>query len=503
RVLSFDNNCLFTMSTRLRAPSQCCVGTACPLRVNARSRITPTSFQRRCLRVAVVKASASAGADGKQPLHTRVAIIGGGPAAHTAAIYAARAELEPIVFEGFMAAGIAPGGQLTTTTFVENFPGFVEPIMGIDLTEKFKQHSKRYGTRVFTETVTSVDFQVFDQEGSDSSSSSSSGTGVQTPQQQHQQQQPGAPAAPSGGAAQRKRRGPFTLRTTERCVTADAVIIATGASAKRLRFPGSGDESEGGYWNRGISACAICDGSSPLIRNKPVAVVGGGDSAMEEAMFLTRYASKVYIIHRFNYLEASKSMARRALANPKIEVLWCAEVREAHGSEATGNLEAITIARSPLPAGAPVGLAAAPPAPAAAAGAAAGAAGAAHAAGRDGGEVLERLEVCGLFFAIGHRPATDFLQGQLDLDDYGYIVTAPGSTVTSVPGVFAAGDVMDRKYRQAITAAGSGCMAALEAERFLQALDAGVAPAAAAGVAERGEGGMPQQWTASAAAPPA
>ncbi|KAG2483272.1 hypothetical protein HYH03_017870 [Edaphochlamys debaryana] len=407
-------------------------------------------------------------------MHTRMAIIGGGPAGHTAAIYAARAELEPIMFEGWMAGGIAPGGQLTTTTYVENFPGFVEPIMGIDLTDKFRLQSVRYGTRIFTETVTTIDLQSHMHRVSIPGLYGAPGHASVSLRSAEDEPPPGSGDSHSALAHNVR---PFTLHTPERVVTADAVIIATGASAKRLRFPGSGDEAEGGYWNRGISACAICDGASPLIRNKPVAVVGGGDSAMEEAMFLTRYASKVYIIHRFNYLEASKSMARRALANPKIEILWNSEVKEAHGNDQEC-LGSITVARSLGPAvgvSGPGNLVQAPSAAAAP-------------------TKLERVEVNGLFFAIGHKPATEFLQGQLELDEYGYIITMPGSTATSVPGVFAAGDVMDRKFRQAITAAGSGCMAALEAERYLQALDSGAsAPLAAAA-------SVPQQYTSAAPA---
>ncbi|GLI67922.1 hypothetical protein VaNZ11_012249 [Volvox africanus] len=411
--------------------------------------IVPISRGTASLRVRAFQTSESVGQDKQQPsLHTKVAIIGGGPAGHTAAIYAARAELEPIVFEGFMAAGIAPGGQLTTTTYVENFPGFVEPILGYELTDKFRQHSARYGTQILTETVTSVDLLVHD-------TLKPPGLYRGLPSRSMEDADLGAPKQLAHAEEVQRPRRPFKLWTPSRCITADTIIIATGASARRLSFPGSGDESEGGFWNRGISACAICDGTSPLIRNKPVAVVGGGDSAMEEALFLTRYASKVYIVHRFDYLEASKAMARRALANPKIEIKWCSQVVEAQGND-QGNLGSITIARSPVDAhkSAPVGLSGTVPPPPSSA------------------FLHERLDVGGLFFAIGHRPATDFLQGQLDLDEYGYIVTVPGSTVTSVPGVFAAGDVMDRSFRQAITAAGRGCMAALEAERFLHALHA-------------------------------
>jgi len=321
-------------------------------------------------------------------MHVRVAIIGGGPAAHTAAVYLGRAELQPVLFEGFMANGIAPGGQLTTTTYVENFPGFPKPIMGHELCDRFREQSLEYGTTIYTETVNSVDLQ--------------HGT-------------------------------PFRLLTDTKTVMADSVIIATGAAAKRLKIPGADEET--GFWNKGISACAVCDGSSPLFRNNPVGVIGGGDSAMEEASFLSRYASKVYIIHRFDYLEASKVMQRRVLNNPKIEVVWHSEVLEAYGNE-EGCLGGVMLRDNTT-------------------------------------QEVRKLDLCGLFFAIGHAPATKFLNGQLELDEYGYIITKPDSTATSVPGVFAAGDVQDRVWRQAITSAGSGCMAALEAEWYLQGLELG------------------------------
>eukprot|EP00878_Enallax_costatus_P003329 GHUV01003536.1.p1 GENE.GHUV01003536.1~~GHUV01003536.1.p1 ORF type:complete len:285 (+),score=38.38 GHUV01003536.1:244-1098(+) len=221
-----------------------------------------------------------------QEISTKCAIVGGGPAAHTAAIYLGRAELEPILFEGWMANGLAPGGQLTTTTYVENFPGFPKPIMGAELCDRFRAQSVEYGCKIYTETVNKLDLL--------------------------------------GGS-------PFKLWTDTKLITADTVIIATGAAAKRLRIPGADEET--GYWNKGISACAVCDGASPLFRNNVVGVVGGGDAAMEEACFLARYASKVYIIHRFDYLEASKVMARRAKANPKIEIIWHSQVLEAYGVE--------------------------------------------------------------------------------------------------------------------------------------------------------------------------
>jgi thioredoxin reductase (NADPH) len=318
-----------------------------------------------------------------EKMRAATCIVGSGPAAHTAAIYTARAELKPILFEGWMANGIAPGGQLTTTTDVENFPGFPQGIMGMDLTEKFKEQSVRFGTRVFMETVVRLDLSV----------------------------------------------RPFRVYTDTKQVDADTVIIATGAVAKRLDFPGAG-EGEDGFWNRGISACAVCDGAAPIFRNRPLAVIGGGDSAMEEANFLTKYGSKVYIIHRRDAFRASKIMQKRTLDNPKIEVIWNTEVLKASGNE-SGSLSGLNLRNTVT-------------------------------------DEVSVLEVSGLFFAIGHEPATKFLEGQLELDSAGYIVTKPGTTQTNIPGVFAAGDVQDKKWRQAITAAGTGCMAALEAEHYLQ-----------------------------------
>ncbi|HTM21455.1 MAG TPA: thioredoxin-disulfide reductase [Kofleriaceae bacterium] len=307
-------------------------------------------------------------------------IIGSGPAAHTAAIYAARAELKPLLFEGFLAGGIAAGGQLTTTTEVENYPGFPEGIQGPELMERFRAQSLRFGTRIFTETVNRVDLS----------------------------------------------RRPFRFATDEQEGLARAIIIATGATAKRLPVAGCAD---GELWQRGVSACAVCDGALPVFRGKPLVVIGGGDSAMEEANFLTKYGSKVYIVHRRDDLRASKIMQQRAIENPKIEFLWSHVVTQALGE--TG-LRAVRVQDL-----------------------------------KSGAE--REIEVSGLFFAIGHEPNTAFLGGQVKLDDTGYVVTTPGTTHTSVDGVFAAGDVQDKKYRQAITAAGSGCMAALEAEHFLSA----------------------------------
>ncbi len=307
-----------------------------------------------------------------------VVIIGSGPAAHTAAIYAARAELKPVLFEGFMAGGIAAGGQLTTTTDVENFPGFPEGIGGPELTERFRAQSLRFGTVIHTETITKVDLS----------------------------------------------RRPFRYATDEREGAARALIIATGATAKRDQIPGTRD---GELWQKGVSACAVCDGALPMFRKRALFVVGGGDSAMEEAGFLTKFAQQVYLVHRRDEFRASKIMLDRARANPKIEFLTSHQVMEVTGGE---GVEAVRV--------------------------------------RDLKTQGERvIEAAGLFFAIGHVPNSAFLGGQVATDDTGYILTTPGTTETSVPGVFAAGDVQDKKYRQAITAAGSGCAAALEAEHFL------------------------------------
>jgi thioredoxin reductase (NADPH) len=307
-----------------------------------------------------------------------VVIIGSGPAAHTAAIYAARANLQPVLFEGFMAGGIAAGGQLTTTTEVENFPGFPDGIDGTELVTRMRAQSERFGTTIHTETIVKVDLSA----------------------------------------------RPFRYASDDREGQARALIVATGATAKRDDIPGT---REGELWQRGVSACAVCDGALPMFRNKPLFVVGGGDSAMEEAGFLTKFASRVYIVHRRDELRASAIMQDRARANPKIEFLFSHQVVKVEGGHAVENVRV-----------------------------------------RDLKTAAERdIGAAGLFFAIGHKPNTDFLGGQLALDDQGYVITTPGTTATSVAGVFAAGDVQDKKYRQAITAAGSGCAAALEAEHFL------------------------------------
>lgn len=311
----------------------------------------------------------------------KVVIIGSGPAAHTAAIYTARAELAPTLFEGFMAGGVAAGGQLTTTTEVENFPGFPEGISGPDLCDRFRAQSHRFGVKIHTETVTKVDLS----------------------------------------------SRPFKYWTDEQSGEAETIILATGATAKRMDIPGAGDGPDE-FWQRGVSACAVCDGALPMFRNQPLAVIGGGDSAMEESTFLTKFGSKVYVLVRRDELRASKIMAQRALENPKIEMLFSHECTAALG---TDGLERIRVKNL-----------------------------------KDG--VEREIDCLGLFFAIGHIPNTSFLDGQLETDEQGYVVTKPGTTITNVPGVFAAGDVQDKKYRQAITAAGSGCMAAMDAESFLE-----------------------------------
>jgi len=315
------------------------------------------------------------------PRHSKVVIIGSGPAGHTAAIYLARANLKPVMFEGFMANGFAAGGQLTTTTDVENFPGFPDGVLGPEMMEKFRAQSIRFGTEIITETVSKIDLS----------------------------------SRPFKYWIQGREDGPPEV--------AETVILATGASAKRLGLPG-----ENIYWQSGISACAVCDGAVPIFRNRPLAVIGGGDSAAEEATYLTKYASHVYVLVRRDELRASKIMAKRLLNHPKVTVLYNTVTLEAKGDGDLLNALRIKNIKT--------------------------------------GEEKD-LPVNGLFYAIGHEPATELVRSQLDCDSDGYIITVPGTSETSVKGVFAAGDVQDKKYRQAITSAGSGCMAALEAERFL------------------------------------
>ena len=304
----------------------------------------------------------------------KLLILGTGAAGLTAAIYASRADLNPLVIEG-----LEPGGQLTTTTEVENFPGFPKGIMGPQLMDDMRKQAERFGTRFQAGMVASVDF--------------------------------------SGRPLKVTLDGGDTLE-------AESVIIATGASAKYL-----GLESEQKLIGRGVSACATCDGA--FFRNVPVVIVGGGDSAMEEAMFLTRFASKVYVVHRRDQLRASPIMGERAKKNPKIEFVWNSVIVDVM-DVAKGEVTGVKIRNVKT-------------------------------------EETSDLEVKGYFSAIGHKPNTDPFKGQIDLDDKGYIKAQ--NTRTNVKGVFAAGDVQDSVYRQAITAAGSGCMAALEAQRYIESLE--------------------------------
>ena len=312
--------------------------------------------------------------------HKKVIIVGSGPAGHTAAIYAWKALLEPLMFEGFMAGGIAAGGQLTTTTVIENFPGFPTGIDGSELMMHMRQQSLNSGAQIQTLTVDSVDLS----------------------------------------------SKPFKVNVGNETYTADTLIIATGATAKRMGIKGEAE-----FWQKGISACAICDGGLPIFRNKKIVVIWGGDAAMEEAIHLTHFASEVVVLVRRDALRASKAMQERALNNPKITFMRNTEAEEAHGDKLLTGVSVIN--------------------------------------NKTGEKSL--IECSGLFYAIGHQPNTSFLNGQLELDEAGYILTKPGTTQTSVAGVLAAGDVQDKKYRQAITSAGSGCMAALEAEKYLQELN--------------------------------
>ncbi|MFZ2151418.1 MAG: thioredoxin-disulfide reductase [Candidatus Absconditicoccaceae bacterium] len=310
----------------------------------------------------------------------KLIIIGSGPAGHTAAIYAARANLSPLMFEGFMAGGVAAGGQLTTTTTIENFPGFPDGIDGTQLMNNMRQQSINSGTKIITETVDSMDLS----------------------------------------------SSPFKVNVGNTIYEAQSIILATGATAKRLGIPG-----EEIYRQKGISACAICDGGLPMFRNKTLVVVGGGDVAVEEALHLTHFASKVILVVRRDILRASQAMQKKLTDNPKIEILRNTESIQAIGEQFLSGLKIKN--------------------------------------NKTNEESI--VECSGLFYAIGHTPNTSFLNGQINLDENGYIITTSGTTQTNIPGVFAAGDVADKKYRQAITSAGTGCMAALEAEKYISELN--------------------------------
>ena len=306
----------------------------------------------------------------------KLVIVGSGPAGHTAAIYASRAQLSPLMFEGFFSG--PAGGQLMTTTEVENFPGFPEGILGPDLMSACRKQAQRYGTDILTEDVKEIDLSSY----------------------------------------------PFKIKSSKTQVLAESLIISTGATAKRLDIPGTCD---GELWQKGVTSCAVCDGAMPIFREKELYVIGGGDTAVEEALFLTKYGSKVYIVHRRDELRASKIMAKHAIEHPKIEILWNHVITKVEGENV---VESVILQ-----------------------------------------DVLTKKETkkqaAGVFFAIGHQPNTAFLKGQLETDDHGYLIIKPNTTYTNIEGVFAAGDVQDKVYRQAISAAGSGCMAALDAERWL------------------------------------
>lgn len=309
--------------------------------------------------------------------HTKVLIIGSGPAGYTAAIYAARANLKPVQI-----LGLEPGGQLTITTDVENYPGFADPIQGPWLMEQMQAQAEHVGTEMHYDLVTDVDFS----------------------------------------------KRPFTAKCDSgRVITADTIIICTGAKARWL-----GLESEAKFRNMGVSACATCDGF--FFKNKRVAVIGGGNSAVEEALFLANICEHVTLVHRRDSLRAEKIAQDRLFANPKISVVWDSRVKEVKGV-AFGEGDAPGVTSLDLE-------------------------------NMKTGEITN-LPVDGMFVAIGHDPATELFKGKLTLDNEGYIITAPDSTATSIEGVYAAGDVKDKTYRQAVTAAGMGCMAALEADRYL------------------------------------
>ena len=310
-------------------------------------------------------------------MHSQVLIIGSGPAGYTAAIYAARAMLKPTIVQG-----LQPGGQLTITTEVENYPGFGDVIQGPWLMEQMEQQAKNVGTNIVNDMITKVDFS----------------------------------------------KKPFSANSESGTVyTADAVIISTGAQARWLGLP-----SEEKFQGYGVSACATCDGF--FFKEKEVAVIGGGNSAVEEALFLTSFASKVHLVHRRDTLRSEKILQERLFKNEKINIIWNSEVDEIIGDDNPKNVTGIKL-KSTID------------------------------------KSLTDLKVDGVFIAIRHDPATQIFKGQINMDDGGYIITEPDSTLTNIDGVYAAGDVKDKTYRQAVTAAGMGCMAALEAEKYISSLE--------------------------------
>lgn len=323
----------------------------------------------------------------KHTINREVVIIGSGPAGLTAAIYSARANLAPLLIDAPADAEkqTAPGGQLMITTDVENYPGFSAGIQGPDLMVEFRRQAERFGTEFLEAWITKVELQ----------------------------------------------ERPFTVHTAEHVIKASTLIIASGASAKWLGIPGEAKVPDG-FGGNGVSACATCDGPLPAFRNKVLVVVGGGDTAMEEATFLTRYAAKVLVVHRRDKLRASKIMQEKAFKNEKLEFIWDTAVEEILGTQQEG-VTGVRLRNL-----------------------------------KTGEEGI--LPCAGVFVAIGHKPNTDLFKGQIDTDPVGYIKTSGHSTATNIPGVFACGDVQDSVYRQAVTAAGTGCMSALDAERFLDHL---------------------------------
>ncbi len=311
---------------------------------------------------------------GKEDNIENLVIIGSGPAGYTAAIYAARANLQPLLVTGFNSGGI-PGGQLMTTTFVENFPGFPDGVLGPELMDLMKAQAERWGTNLYESDVISINTS----------------------------------------------KPPFEIKTLEGVIKSNSIIIATGASANRL-----GVINEDKFWSKGISACAICDGATPQFRNEELAVIGGGDSACEEAAYLTKYGSMVHLIVRSEKLRASAAMIDRVTANSKIKIHWNTKVKKANGTDWLENIEAINSQKGQI-----------------------------------------QIKVKGLFYAIGHTPNTKFLENKIKLDKKGYIACKSGRPETSIEGIFAAGDVVDSEWRQGVTAAGTGCMAALATERWL------------------------------------